>query len=200
MPPPVETSCGATPHSCRHWQILGLIGAAMREQCPHDARVLVRQGHRCHVLVAPTNQLCEPSWRIPRLALCHTHNGAGTMNQQRSQVRIAPLADASSSVLPPLECCRGTNPSQAASWRAFLKLFASPIVATKALAVSGPMPGICASFLLAAFSRCQSWICASNSPTWRSSSFRCSPSRTSNRRKRRAARSLRLEDRRQALG
>ncbi len=43
--------------------------------------------------------------------------------------------------LPPLECCRGTRPSQADSCRPLSKLFASAIDATSALAASGPMPG-----------------------------------------------------------
>lgn len=48
----------------------------------------------------------------------------------------------SSVALPPLECCRGTSPSHAASCRPFLKLCASAIEATSAVAVSGPTPGI----------------------------------------------------------
>src|SRR6202789_1263256 len=39
--------------------------------------------------------------------------------------------------LPPLEHCRGTNPSQAESCRPFLKFLASPMLATRALAVRG---------------------------------------------------------------
>src|SRR3954464_6047182 len=48
-------------------------------------------------------------------------------------------------VLPPLECWRGTNPSQAAKWRALLKLpMVSPTVAGIGEAVIDPMPGIVA--------------------------------------------------------
>jgi len=38
----------------------------------------------------------------------------------------------------PLECWRGTKPSQAANWRPVVKVVPSPRLATNALAVSGP--------------------------------------------------------------
>ncbi len=48
-------------------------------------------------------------------------------------------------VLPPVECCRGTRPSQAAKCRARLKApMWSPTVAAIREAVIGPMPGIVA--------------------------------------------------------
>src|SRR5881628_3704530 len=46
----------------------------------------------------------------------------------------------SSRGLPPVACCRGTIPNQAVTWRPFLNPLALPRLATKALAVSGPMP------------------------------------------------------------
>src|SRR6266545_3908698 len=46
----------------------------------------------------------------------------------------------SSLVLPPEKSWAGTRPSQAASCRPFLKLWALPMLATRALAVIGPMP------------------------------------------------------------
>ena len=65
--------------------------------------------------------------------------------------------------LPPLECCLGGKPNQAASCRPFAKLFPSPIEATSALAVIGPIPGISDSLRLASLSRCHAWIWVSNS-------------------------------------
>ena len=47
--------------------------------------------------------------------------------------------------MPPLECCRGTIPNHAANCRPFLKVWASPTVATTAVAVIGPTPGTCIS-------------------------------------------------------
>ena len=49
--------------------------------------------------------------------------------------------------LPPLERCRGTSPNQAANSRPLLKHLASPIDATNAVAVSGPIPGDLSEFL-----------------------------------------------------
>lgn len=44
-------------------------------------------------------------------------------------------------VLPPVECCFGTNPSEAEKSRALLNLAALPIAAMIAVADSVPMPG-----------------------------------------------------------
>ena len=83
----------------------------------------------------------------------------------------------SSVCFPPVECCLGTRPCQAATCRPSSKHFTSPTVATKALAVIGAIPGISSSFRLASLSRCHVLISRSNSSTCRSISFKCSPSR-----------------------
>ena len=70
--------------------------------------------------------------------------------------------------LPPLECCLGTNPSHAANCLLLLNSVAFPTVATMALAVIGPTPGMASSLWLASLSLCQSLICNSNSFTCRS--------------------------------
>lgn len=44
-------------------------------------------------------------------------------------------------VSPPLECCRGTKPSQAAKFRPLSKVLRSGAKAAIAPAVTGPMPG-----------------------------------------------------------
>src|ERR1039458_5838699 len=64
-------------------------------------------------------------------------------------------------VLPPEEFWRGTRPSHAANWRPLWKTFASPTLATNALAVSGPIPGIACSGWLAVSSRGQAFISGS---------------------------------------
>lgn len=63
--------------------------------------------------------------------------------------------------LPPLECCRGTRPSHAASWRPLSKFRASPTLAASALAVSGPIPGTFSKRRLISFARCPALICTS---------------------------------------
>src|SRR5215472_6956158 len=45
-------------------------------------------------------------------------------------------------VCPPVECCLGTNPNQAANCRPLVKPPTSPTAAINAVAVRGPMPGI----------------------------------------------------------
>ena len=54
---------------------------------------------------------------------------------------------------PPVENCRGTRPSQAANCRPFLNSFASPTLATTALAVTGPTPQTATMRCMAALSR-----------------------------------------------
>ena len=63
------------------------------------------------------------------------------MNQQCAQVGVASLRDRAQSDLSPVPLCRGTRPRNAANSRPDLKVLASPIVATRAVAVSLPMPG-----------------------------------------------------------
>src|SRR3954463_1780056 len=49
----------------------------------------------------------------------------------------------SSLVLPPVDHCRGTSPSQAANSRPLLKAAPFPMADTTAVETSGPTPGIC---------------------------------------------------------
>ena len=77
------------------------------------------------------------------------------LDQLRPYIGVPRLLIPNSNVLPPLEFCFGTSPSQAITCRPFLKFLASPRVVTIALAVIGPMPGILASLRLFSFARCQ---------------------------------------------
>jgi len=60
-----------------------------------------------------------------------------------------------SRLLPPDECCRGTRPSQADKWRPELNGEPSPMVASSAVAVMTPTPGIVVNRWLACWERCQ---------------------------------------------
>ena len=51
--------------------------------------------------------------------------------------------------LPPLERCQGTKPIHAASWRPLANAFESPMLATNALTVEGPIAEIAVSSQLA---------------------------------------------------
>ena len=66
--------------------------------------------------------------------------------------------------LPPVVCCFGTNPIQAARLRPDANAFQSPISATRAVATTGPMPGISASRRLASHERCKVRILLSMDP------------------------------------
>jgi len=57
--------------------------------------------------------------------------------------------------LPPVECCLGTSPIQAAKLRPDENSFQSPTSATRAVATSGPTPGISSSRRLSSHDRCQ---------------------------------------------
>ena len=65
----------------------------MRQQRPNDARVFVGQRDRRHILVAPLGQRLDPGARIGLVLRVKDH-GPRAVYQQRSQVGIAPLADA----------------------------------------------------------------------------------------------------------
>src|SRR5438094_9034563 len=86
---------------------------------------------------------------LPRFEECdsshpQTHPGAQVTGQDscRRPAKIIVVDQMPKSVgLPPLECCRGTNPNHAAICRPFAKFFASPTEATSAFAVIGPIPG-----------------------------------------------------------
>jgi hypothetical protein len=57
--------------------------------------------------------------------------------------------------LPPVECCLGTRPIQAARLRPDENAFQSPTSATRAVATIGPIPGISSSRRLCSHERCQ---------------------------------------------
>ena len=101
----------------------------------------------------------------------------GLARRQRSTVRApctskrlivpSPRFDIRPSLsLPPLECCRGTRPSQAESCRPERNCAPSPIVATSAVAVMTPTPGIVARRRLASLERCHAKSVASSSLTY----------------------------------
>src|SRR5882724_11894416 len=80
--------------------------------------------------------------------------------------------------LPPLEFCLGTNPIQAAKLRAEAKARGSGTVATRAVASSGPMPGISASRRLMSLERWHAAIRRSMSRILLLTSISCSATAT----------------------
>ena len=75
-------------------RVVGAELAVVGQQCPYDARVLVGQGHGRHVGVASLEQPAQPTGDFLRLALGGMQDRARSMDQQRAQIHVAPLADA----------------------------------------------------------------------------------------------------------
>ena len=91
------------------------------------------------------------------------NDGERDSHEQAAQIAIALFADIAEPVLAPLECCFGTSPIQAEKLRPERKAFGSAMLATRAVASTGPTPGIASSRLLASLDRCQAMIIRSNS-------------------------------------
>ena len=71
-----------------------------------------------------------------------TNNGTRSNDQQAPQRSLAHFRGCTSLCLPPLECCKGVSPTQAAKSRPLLKAFAGGANAATAVAVTGPTPGM----------------------------------------------------------
>src|ERR1700687_578447 len=82
---------------------------------------------------------------------------APTISNHR-KYRLPCLVMLPSLSLPPVVCCFGTNPIQAARQRPDENVFQSPISATNAVPLPGPMPGISASRRLAPHPRCRAMM------------------------------------------
>jgi hypothetical protein len=108
------------------------VDAAFGEDCPGDAGHLVGQGDGGVSRLFAGDQRGQPCSFLGFLP----PQGTGGANHQQGS--IPALVIGPRIVLPPEEFCDGTNPSQAAKSRPVLKRPGSPMVATMALAVSGP--------------------------------------------------------------
>jgi hypothetical protein len=91
------------------------------------------------------------------------NDGERAGHEQAAQIAIALFADIAEPVPPPLECCFGTSPIQAEKLRPERKALGSAMMAVRAVASTGPTPGIASSCWLASLDRCQAMIKRSNS-------------------------------------
>ena len=73
--------------------VIGAECSIVGQERPHDPGVLVRQGDRRHVLVAPCHQFAQPALRLC-LVLGKADDGSRTVDHQGAQVSVATLADA----------------------------------------------------------------------------------------------------------
>src|ERR1700687_4236681 len=71
-----------------------LILSAVGQERPDDARVLVRERHRSDVGVSPRGQPRKPALGLIGMPFEMPQDGSCPMDQQRTQVHIAALADA----------------------------------------------------------------------------------------------------------
>ena len=71
-----------------------------------------------------------------------TDDGECAGHEQAAQIAVALLLILPSLFLPPLECCFGTIPIQAEKLRPDRKVCGSATLAARAVASSGPTPGI----------------------------------------------------------
>src|SRR5450759_4330902 len=88
--------------------VIGAECSIVGQERPHDPGVLVRQGDRRHVLVAPCHQFAQPALRLC-LVLGKADDGSRTVDHQGAQVSVARLLMPNKVCLPPLECCRGVG-------------------------------------------------------------------------------------------
>src|SRR4051794_10153953 len=99
-----------------------------------NATVTSLTGRRCRISLSQApSALCQPSAR-PSIDVAPSTSSL--------RVSLLPaLVIRPRRVLPPVEFCRGTKPSQAANCRAVLNRLISTTVATISDAVIGPIPG-----------------------------------------------------------
>jgi hypothetical protein len=135
--------------------LLTIVVTFVSEQRPGNTSILVRPGNHTTLMCRRVlSSLVHLSVGVCLLAATRTTDLAPCTS---SVLRYASprLLMPSNNGFPPLECCLGTSPNQAASYRPFLKHRASPIDAACALAVNTPTPGMPASRWLSVLLLCQ---------------------------------------------
>lgn len=80
--------------------IVHLVLPVVRQQRPDCPGILVGQRHRCDVFVAPRHHFVDPAAAVSALARV-MNDDACAVNQERSQVGVAALADAQQVLLAP---------------------------------------------------------------------------------------------------
>lgn len=113
----------------------------------------------------------RPWWAGPwpmigAMVLSVADYGERISREQATQISIALVADAAKLVFAPLELCFGKRPTQAEKSRPDRKALGSAMLATSAVASTGPTPGIASSPLLVVFDRCQAMMRRSDSRIW----------------------------------
>ena len=174
------------------------VGFFLRHQRPGDARHLVGQRHSDQFLGLRASMRAshEPSRTRRRMAQ-RISAAAPTINS-RLKSRWPILDILPSRGLPPVECCRGTSPSQAEKSRPRRKLSIGGAKAWIAVALIGPIPGMVIRRRASSSWRTCARICFSRSLICALRLSICANRRSANSRTRSGSHRLRIRnDRRQ---
>ena len=120
----------------------------MGQQRPSDARVFRGERDRGDVHMSPLFQPACPSALGIGFTVDHAKIRACSVHEERAEVAVATSGDGSQPRDAAAGVWRGVMPSEAAKLRPLLNTCGSPMVATKAVAVCGPM-GLCSVTVLA---------------------------------------------------
>jgi hypothetical protein len=122
----------------RGWIIISL---APGHHCPGHSGELVRKRDSGDFGRPPCQQRCDPWPILGAVDLGIANDGRCPGHEQAAQIAI-PLLILPSLSRPPLECCLGTSPIQAEKLRPDRKVLGSATLAARAVASSGPTPGM----------------------------------------------------------
>jgi hypothetical protein len=138
--------------------VMHLIDFCACEGRPHRADIRLTIFHKREALLGQFGPGCscnlvrhsngDPCWRIAApeflsatLSAPPCDTGRGVLRASAARRKVWPHPEIESNrISPPVPLCRGTRPRDAANSRPDLKVLASPIVATKAVAVSLTIP------------------------------------------------------------
>lgn len=102
-----------------------------RDQRPHDTSVLVRDSHAGFRRAQAALLVCNPETAPIGLRLARYTTERAPWIRRVRRYESPRLLIPNSRVFPPLECCLGTKPNQAANCRPFLKVLPSLMAATQ---------------------------------------------------------------------
>ena len=123
----------------RGWIIISL---APSHHCPSHSGELVRKRDSGDFGRPSCQQRCDPGPILGAVDLGIANDGERAGHEQAAQIAIPLLLILPSLSRPPLECCLGTSPIQAEKLRPDRKVLGSATLATRAVASSGPTPGM----------------------------------------------------------
>ena len=125
------------------------VDTLVSEQCPGDAGCLIGHGDQHDVCRPPRQEPVGPARPRARLGAAPAQHASRTMHEQAPDIAIPALRDPPQPVLAATRVLSGHETEPGESCRPERNCAPSPIVATSAVAVMTPTPGIVASRRLA---------------------------------------------------